>query len=198
MKDLNAGKGGDSQSHFAKRRISNGPFAVKDSVDRRSHKGGYHDKPRASTQSGPSAHGTCTRAKNSEKSGNEHQNASCCEPCVARVDSTENCAAMMLDLEPGLIVKKKRLSAWHTVLTTLDILLTQSRTWNWRDRLRRFPGRVVIAYWNRDSQDTNVSDRYVRRSLSVTLILLDYERNIKQGCISTKCEDQPSQQQRCS
>ncbi|KAK1541044.1 hypothetical protein CPAR01_07033 [Colletotrichum paranaense] len=107
MRDLNAGKGGDSQSHFAKRRISNGPFAVKDSIDRRSHKRGYHDKPRASTQSGPFAHGTCTRAKNSEKSGDEHQNASCCEPCVAGVDSTGNCAAMMLDLEPGLIVKKE-------------------------------------------------------------------------------------------
>ncbi|UQC81287.1 uncharacterized protein CLUP02_06773 [Colletotrichum lupini] len=181
MRDLNAGKGGgreapchvslliplDSQSHFAKRRMSNGPFAVKDSIDRISHKGGYHDKPRASTQSGPFAHGTCTRAKNSEKSGKEHQNASCCEPCVAGVDSTGNCAAMMLDLEPGLIVKKEE---------TLRAAHGSNHVGH---------STYKTKYMELERSFEAVSG-YVRRSLSVTLILLDYERNIEQGCISTR------------
>ncbi|KAK1479145.1 hypothetical protein CTAM01_14800 [Colletotrichum tamarilloi] len=108
MKDLNAGKGGDSHLHFAKRRISNGPFAVKYSESTAVPiSEGTTIGLEASTQRGSSAHGTCTRAKNSEKSGRKLQNALRCEPCVAGVDSTGNCAAMMLDLEPGLIVKKE-------------------------------------------------------------------------------------------
>ncbi|KAG7039496.1 parasitic phase-specific protein PSP-1, partial [Colletotrichum scovillei] len=98
-----------SHSHFAKRRISSGPFAVKDSestADPTSE--GTTISLEASTQRGPLTHGTCTRAKNTEKSGRKPQNASCCEPCVAGVDSTGSCAVMMLDLEPGLIVRKRK------------------------------------------------------------------------------------------
>ncbi|EXF74691.1 hypothetical protein CFIO01_11217 [Colletotrichum fioriniae PJ7] len=97
MKDLNASKGDGSQSHFANRRISNVPFAVKDSestADPISE--GTTISLEASPQRGPFAHGTCTRAKSPEKSGNEHQNASCWEPCVAGVDSTGSCAVMIL------------------------------------------------------------------------------------------------------